>query len=176
MTCHKCSHVFEAEIVVNAPIDVAVASMRAVSCPECGAREVGLGGAYSDTPHITAPIEHRVNWWQTRGERGISSDTIAAVMRGTHYTGSFGPDVPHDPGDFRRCKLLFDIVPEWRGRLNEVTERYPWFAPFEEAWPEFERLYEEEVSSGSAPKLYRLMQEVENKSRAIRYPDRKAGE
>lgn len=37
LTC-KCEHVFDAEIIVDAPISVCSASMAAVRCPKCGSR------------------------------------------------------------------------------------------------------------------------------------------
>lgn len=35
--CRKCHNIFDGEVVNNAPFNVAVASMRALWCPECGA-------------------------------------------------------------------------------------------------------------------------------------------
>lgn len=61
-TCQKCQHVFDAEIVVDCPITVAAASMKAVRCPECYSNKVGLGGDFKDAPPVTAPLSHRFNW------------------------------------------------------------------------------------------------------------------
>jgi Zn finger protein HypA/HybF involved in hydrogenase expression len=43
--CLKCGHLFQAELVLEAPASVTVASMKAVRCPKCGAhgRYIGLG-------------------------------------------------------------------------------------------------------------------------------------
>lgn len=38
----KCSHAFKVEIVVEAPLLTAVASMRAARCPKCSSRKVLL--------------------------------------------------------------------------------------------------------------------------------------
>jgi len=161
----RCGHVFDADMV-SGPIAVAVASMQAVRCPECGGNEVGLGGAYGDAPPLTAPMEQRARWWRERGETGLSSLTIWAALAGSITKD---PSYPYDPDDYRRCKLLLDLIPEWRTRLCEVTKRFPWFLPFESRWDEFDRLYTEEAPSGTAPKLYDLMQIAGSEAERIRY-------
>jgi predicted Zn-ribbon and HTH transcriptional regulator len=47
-TCLKCGHVFDAEVVMGAPVSVVCASIKAVRCPKCYSDEIGLGGAYGD--------------------------------------------------------------------------------------------------------------------------------
>jgi uncharacterized protein (UPF0212 family) len=37
MRCVSCDHHFEAETVVKAPVNVYLASLKALSCPKCGA-------------------------------------------------------------------------------------------------------------------------------------------
>lgn len=168
MTCFECGHVFEAETLVNAPFEVAIAAMKAIRCPSCGAGDVGFGGEYGDAPPPTAPIETRVAWWFARGATGISSETIALTMQGQAKGGPFGADAPHDPADFHRCRRLFEIVPEWRSQLSKVTALYPWFRPFEEAWDEFDRLFDEESPSGRCPKLFAAMSKAMNEVYKIR--------
>ena len=160
VTCTPCGHVFDAEIVVDAPIAVAAASMSAISCPQCGSRDCGLGGNYDDAPPVTAPLTDRVRWWKERGEHGISSETIYSAFCGgmPRYVS-----YPRDPDDFRRCKLLLDLIPEWRADLGKVSRRYVWFAPMIEKWDEIERLYLEEEALYNAGKIsgphecYKLM-------------------
>lgn len=164
VTC-KCGHVFDAEIVAG-PIIVALASMEAIRCPECGGGEFGLGGSYDDAPPLEASLEDRAAWWKMRGETGISSLTIWCALAGGR---SDSYCYPCDPDDFRRCKLLLDLIPEWRPRLGEVTKRFPWFAPFERRWEEFEELYRVESPRQTCPALYNLMQTASAEADKIRW-------
>ena len=164
-TCQKCGNVFESEIVLDAPIDVAIASMRAVSCPACGASKVGLGGEHKDKPPVSASLESRIAWWRERGAVGTSSETIMAAMTGL---GCRTYDYPYDPDDYRRCRLLFDLIPEWRPEIWKVALRFPWMAPFVAAWDEFDRLWDEEAASGKAPKLYAAMGAARKEADKIR--------
>jgi hypothetical protein len=169
VTC-KCGHVFEAEMVMNAPVAVSIASIKAVRCPKCGSQKIGLGGAYDDAPPLTAPLIERAAWWRERGETGTSSLTIWHA-----FTGGHNPHRefywPLDPDDFRRCKLLLDLLPEWRADLAKVTERFAWFKPFADRWDEFDALYANESKSKKqlAPKLYTAMQAACREAEIIRY-------
>lgn len=167
LTCESCKHVFDGEIVVDCPIPVAVASMKSVRCPKCSGKKVGLGGDYTDKPPLTAPLEVRVGWWEDQGERGTSSNTIFAA-----FTGYSPRDVnwPLDPDDFRRCKLLLDLIPEWRADLSPVSRAYPWFAPMIDRWGDIEALFMEESPKGVCPRCYELMKRLEKECHILRYP------
>jgi hypothetical protein len=165
VTCAKCKRVGDVEIVTNAPLDVVAASMKAARCPHCGSDKIGLGGGYSDSPPLSAPVAARAAWWRERGEVGISSETIYSAFSGslprmTNY--------PLDPDDFRRCNLLLGLIPEWRADLGKVADRYPWFKPFTDAWDQMDALYAEEAPKGTCPKLYALMKRLEVKAELIR--------
>ena len=167
LTC-QCGHVFDAEIVTEAPISVAVASMKAVRCPKCGNSELSLGGERNSEskPSLSTPVGVRSDWWIDNGETGTSSLTIYSAFcegREPHHS-----DVPHDPDDYRRCRLLFDLIPEWRRNLTPLVTRYPWFAPFAQAWDTMDRLYDLEAPVKRCPKLYELMKHLETESRKLR--------
>lgn len=168
ITCKKCKHVFDSEIVLEAPIAVTIASMNAIRCPACGSDEAVMGGAYDDAPEATSSIEQRAAWWIKRGDTGTSSLTIWAA-----FTGGINPHVedswPHDPDDFQRCKKLLDLIPEWRGQLAVVTKIFPWLKPFTDRWDKFESLWEKEFPSGRCPKLYREMKIAAVEAKMIRY-------
>jgi len=168
-TCSACHQVFDAEIVVDAHINVAVASLRAIRCPVCGSKKIGIGGNYTNAPPISAPLAERLLWWVHRGERGASSETIYSVFADRR---GLRPDrwasVPHDPDDFRRCRQLLDLIPEWRSRIKEVGLTYPWYRPFTDRWEEMDRLWDEESPSRECPRLYALMQVAREESIAIR--------
>jgi hypothetical protein len=156
MMCH-CGHVFEAELVLDAPVALAVASMKFVRCPKCHSKKVYLGGGYSDAPLLTASINERAQWWRARGDCGTSSVTIWCSMTGERHATYHWP---LDPDDFRRCKKLLDLIPEWRKDLKKVVDRFQWFKPFADRWGEFELLYEKESQFGRAQKLYHEMQKA----------------
>jgi Zn finger protein HypA/HybF involved in hydrogenase expression len=40
--CSKCKEIFDGEVVNNAPFAVAIASMRALWCPKCGAQDIAF--------------------------------------------------------------------------------------------------------------------------------------
>lgn len=167
VTCQKCEHVFDAEVVTDCPVSVGVASMQAIRCPECGSDKVGLGGNYNDAPPLTAPLLDRARWWKQRGERGTSSNTIFNAF-GADELPLGRHDIPHDPADFRRCKRLLDLIPEWRSQLHRVVVQFPYWKPFVDRWDEMEALYNEERPKGEAPKLYALMQELAKQAEDIR--------
>ena len=62
-TCKDCSHVWEAEIVTDAPLKVTIASMRAVRCRVCGSKQCLQGGTYANAPNQNAELESRAAWW-----------------------------------------------------------------------------------------------------------------
>jgi hypothetical protein len=165
VTCEDCKAVSDVELVADAPIPVVVASMKSARCPHCKSSKLGLGGNYKDAPPLSAPMAHRIAWWDTRGERGISSNTIYSVLAPAEIVRW---DIPYDPDDFRRCKQLLDLVPEWRERLLEVAEVFPFWKPYTDAWDELDALYEAEASSGKAPKLYDRMKVLEEESNKLR--------
>lgn len=103
--------------------------------------------------------------WLLSGDTGISSKTICAVMVGSKVTGSFGPDVPHDNGDFGRCYKLLALFPEWRARLHEVAEQFPMWGPMVEAWSELTALYEKQQKVGRDVGLYDRMQALIDEGR-----------
>lgn len=84
-----------------------------------------------------APLEA----WLAGADRGISSNTIVQALTGRVLLTDFGPDVPHDAGDFGRCRRLLEAVPEFRPRLAEVAALYPAWGPFVEAWDELTDLH-----------------------------------
>ena len=158
-TCQACTHVFDAELVLDAPIAVTVAAIKALHCPKCGesAEKIGFGGSHGDAPGKDSPVAARASWWIERGSVGTSSLTIWCA-----FTGGSNPhrhfNYPLDPDDFSRCHALLRLIPEWRADLGRVTARFPWFKPFEDRWAQFEALWREELASGACHKLYDLMQ------------------
>ncbi len=164
VTCLECAHVCDVELVTDAPVAVAVASMKAARCPRCGGKKLGMGGEIAEgKPSLDCTgMDERARWWWSRGgDRGLSSETIWRVMRGWNLGEGRGGVLlgyPHDPDDFSRCRKLLDLIPEWRARIAMVAERLPWFRPFTDRWDEMDRLWDEESPGGACPKLYALME------------------
>lgn len=175
MTCTACGKVSDIELVVDAPFKLVLVSMREARCPHCGAgsRKLYLGGAYDDAPSLMDPIKARASWWLERGDVGSSSATMFAAFSGTPSPLPLG--VPLDRVDFKRCKDLLDLIPEWRPQLDKVTTMFPWFAPFIDRWEEFEKLYAEEQPAGTCPKLYELLQIAAKEADTIRSKQREKG-
>ncbi len=168
VTCLDCNHVFMGEFVFDAPIIVATAAMKAIKCPKCHSRKVGIGGASGKAAPIAAPIDVRAAWWMDNGERGISSETIWHAFSGGYRSHA---DHPHDPDDFRRCRELLTLMPEWRKHISKVAEVHPWMRPFTARWDEMDLLYDLESPTKRCPQLYALIQVASKESWAIRYPE-----
>ena len=97
--------------------------------------------------------------WLLGGDTGMSSKTICAVMVGAE-TPKYCGDVPGDPDDFGRCYRLLKLIPTWRGRLQEVADRYKEWGPLVREWTELERMYEAERWPAPPKILYQRMQEL----------------
>ncbi len=101
---------------------------------------------------FTTPAEWLASW-----DTGQSAMTIANVMVGYRLDGRMVDSIPYDPSDFGRCYRLLAAFPAWRARLSEMTRIEGW-PPLVAAWPELEKLYEEELPLGKAPKLYAALE------------------
>jgi hypothetical protein len=98
-----------------------------------------------------------VEEWAVSWDTGLSSMAIYRHFRGIGH-GLKGADHPWDPGDFGRCYRLLKIAPpEWREQIGEMGDYSMAWKALTVAWDELEALYEEELPSGKAPKLYARM-------------------
>lgn len=68
---------------------------------------------------------------------------------------------PGDPDDLGRCIRLLDRFPAWRDLSWECLADVPGWEPLLRAWSELEALYRSEVGSGTAPRTYARMRELE---------------
>ena len=148
--CGKCSHEWVAAFL-PLPIDAFV-KLGKSPCPMCGKNSVMIG-AFPKTTQLGDVMA-----WLRNGDTGVSSKTIFSVFVPGYDAGH--EDIPHDPSDFGRCYRLLKIEPSWRARLSEVSDRFPEWKPFVEAWDELTALYEEELPKRNCPKLYHRMQEL----------------
>lgn len=105
--------------------------------------------------------------WETLGERGLSSNALAAHLSGGAIAHGFND--PADPADFRRCELLLRAVPTMREELPRMAAVSPRWAGLVEKWDEIVALMEEEVPGvfdgqppwgAKAPRAYALIREA----------------
>lgn len=98
--------------------------------------------------------------WMALGDTGISSIAIWRHMQGKAPDTTWGPSPPADPADFGRCYRLLKKFPEWRARIGDMAAYEGWWALVEK-WDELEALYAEEATGDAAPRLWKMMQELE---------------
>lgn len=100
---------------------------------------------------------------------GLASRTIYAVLQNPKSARvikvPFG-HVPHDGHDFWRCENLLQQMPEWRDRLSEVAQRFPWWAPFLRDWTKMVA----SLDDGGRPtrRTHRLVFVLDRESQKIR--------
>lgn len=131
---------------------------------------IGRDGAKAFPVYMT-PEE-----WIINEDVGVSSRTIWCVLMGLFYKKIVGAekrvcegrfDVPHDPSDFGRCSRMFEHLPQWKGRLSEVSAVFPKWEPFVREWDKMEGLYQRDLESGKSPDLYELMKSLEEEGSEI---------
>lgn len=136
------------------PIEVFVAASKAFVKVHLRCKEGNYFGKPAQTPEE----------WATGRDCGTSSLTIYSAITGmpSHHRTY---DVPHDPDDFGRCYRLLKLFPAWRTQMGKTVKLCPKWKPFVAAWDELTALYELEVPnhSGSAPKLYARIKELEGR-------------
>ena len=147
--CTRCGEGLRLYLPVRIEIFVAAAKAFVKIHSKCSP------GNYVEPP-VTTPEE-----WVAGRDTGISSLTIYSAI-----TGMPGPhrryDIPHDPADFGRCYRLLNLFPAWKEQLPKVVGLCPRWKSFVENWDELTKLYEEELPSGKAPRLYGRMQALRN--------------
>ena len=103
----------------------------------------------------------KISKWLLQGKTGISSKTMVSVYLGLPRPKSgFGWSYPSDPSDFQRCFLMLEELPFVREVLPRLSEVNEIFGEMGRRWAELEALYLEERHQESAPKLYKLMQQI----------------
>ncbi len=129
-------------------------SAEGLHCVHCGEN----GHPYDECP--TLKVSTPEQWWNGT-DTGLSSMTLWCVMMGAPFSRmrNWKPAYPMDPADFGRCHRLLKLFPAWRERIGEMVNVSGW-RRLVLAWDELEKLYEEELPSGGAPKLYERMKEL----------------
>lgn len=109
-------------------------------------------------------LTKRANLWILKGRVGLSSSCIWGHMTGTICEGN-NSHYPRDIGDFNRCLLLLEAVPEWNPRMSEMSAHGPVWAALAEQWNNLKELFIEEAGinfslSSSAPKTSALLRQI----------------
>lgn len=116
------------------------------------------------------PINKKHLEWLGGDDRGMSSNVIFHVMADQPkelILGSWACYTPSDPSDFGRCYRLLKRFPEWEKDLKKVSDKYSLWKPIIDHWGKLKQLYEEESPSDACPKLYDLLQELNNRGKNI---------
>lgn len=116
----------------------------------------------------SSSIGERMEFWLRHGYRGVSSETIFAVLKGSDLPIT-SPALcrspaefchPLDPSDFNRCHKLLEIVPEWRDRLDELKALGdPWPALVDN-WDKLTEMLKEHLAGGDWRPMYDFMKEL----------------
>jgi hypothetical protein len=100
--------------------------------------------------------------WLAHGERGVSSNTIFTYLTGVDAcNGDMGH--PHDPSDFRRCRLLLEQVPELQPLLPGMKTASRAWSSLVAKWDDIcnsmdtEMPYWRDARGGTAPQTYALI-------------------
>lgn len=118
-------------------------------------------------------LERKVLIWIATGKVGLSSKAMAMAACGVQCPGNH----PRDAGDFQRCLLLLDAIPEIRQHFNEIAGLSPVWNRLIEDWDAIEECFLEEAGlhwsdGGDAPKTYAALtharQMVENGEHHVR--------
>ena len=144
--CLKCKHEWIGEVLVDAPVNVVLAVMRELHCPNCGAGARNVAFGRGDVPNPKPVLsgmtdfERRAAWLRLH-DNGLSSECIAEVMCGLVPTG----DYPLDGADFGRCYRLLLLYPAWAARLGEMTKVNKHWAALVLRWEEISQAYLHDV-------------------------------
>lgn len=105
----------------------------------------------------------RAMQWLAGRDTGISSKAIMIhMLDGAPEEHSY----PSDPADLGRCLRLLALIPEWRGRILEMSAVGCVWAGLARRWDDLEKSMIDEVGIGwekgrSAPRTYQLMRDIE---------------
>ncbi|MBJ9598063.1 hypothetical protein GHU73_12000 [Citrobacter werkmanii] len=105
----------------------------------------------------------KVLQWQTTGDVGVSSATMASIALGldkSFYGSHFG--APHDPSDMLRCMKLLEAIPEIRDHFPTIAKRVPTFKGIIEQWDELAEVMNRECVGDKwrAPDAYKMIKEL----------------
>ena len=147
--CLACKHEWLAETVIEAPVEVWAASVKAIRCPACGATSNKVAFGRGDVPD-PQPVpsgmtdSNKRAAWLKMHDNGLSSECIADKMCGMEPTGNY----PRDGADFGRCERLLILYPEWRERLSEMRDVNMFWSALVDRWTEITEAWRHDIEYG----------------------------
>lgn len=125
-----------------------------VSALETKLRAEKLRGLTAGAPPGQAGLSEEARRWLAVGEQGLSSCSM--FWRFTGVKPDYLDDEtrfnhPHDPGDLRRCLLLLEQVPEFKGRMGEMRRCSPEWDALVDAWADLCAMLEAEAPDWRNP-------------------------
>lgn len=123
-----------------------------------------------NSPIARLRLPDPVTNWLLNGERGASSEAMCRHLfkaeAGYRQNGG-KTDYPHDPADFRRCRLFVEAT-NCRNRIQEMASVSPIWAMYVSHWDELCEMMDAEVNwmrgdkSGSATNTYAAMHAMQD--------------
>lgn len=105
-----------------------------------------------------------LRYWMKMGEHGASSCTMFNHLNDEDL--SMGPyeSVPHDPDDFRRCHMLLEAVPQWRGKLDKLKPLSTEWAALVDNWDKLTEMLLDQLKTKPAKPngMYEFMCSLRN--------------
>jgi len=168
-------------------MDTSVAGQGGFACLNCGAKHAlaypisidmmivnsdGFTRLHKDCKPQPNPVAERFDkvnsldpmtpdQWINSADTGQSAVSIWVALSNRLFPpNQQEATIPYDPSDFGRCYRLLKRITGWRERLPEVAVKFPLWKPYVEAWTALEALYEEELPTGSGPKLLAALQKL----------------
>lgn len=165
LRCGKCRTLFEVHHEENLEINLFVKWMRSIRCVSCQGDKLlmGQGRTLSEDRNFDwdGSYDERVSKWARNGEFGNSSKAIWGRLSGF---GAISSAHPQDLGDLRRCLLLLERVPEWKGRIGEMAAASDVWGRLAPRWEEIHAIFVEEagtnLDSVAAPRTGALLKEI----------------
>jgi hypothetical protein len=177
LLCLRCTRVFTLSLPMELWAVAALTEGFAKEHKDCALRTHGEVCEWCRKPgHMppgcpAAEVE-TVSEWLDGPDTGQSSMAIVAAVTEINLA-RYGDAArvgrtPNDPSDFGRCYRLLKRFPDLYTQLAKVALKYPHWAPYVRAWDELTALYEEEAPSGTAPKLWERLKQLDAASASAR--------
>lgn len=84
----------------------------------------------------SANLSENAMRWLEYGERGMSSEAMFSRFTGITLDEEDNTNHPYDGGDFRRCRLLLEYVPEFKSQLHLMKDVSPQWHSLVNSWDE----------------------------------------
>jgi hypothetical protein len=104
-------------------------------------------------------ILDKMYFWLNHGERGISSETMFEILGNTNLDVRYRIH-PIDPDDFRRCYLLLETIPEWKGDLDKLRNLSPVWSNLVDNWNKLTEMLKEQMQTKKANGMYEFMKSL----------------